>query len=163
MGSEMCIRDRVWVEVHEHGGMYVGNPETGEGFEARTGLSRAGIAELVPDAILPEHVGEQGWWSGGHEADEVFAVRTGEVVARLVDEAGGAADDRVAIVTHGGFADGLLAAMVGAPARRVEFHHDNTGRTLLRVRADGRVTVRYVNRTGHLQAHRGEVPAAGGR
>ncbi len=140
----------VWVEVHEHGGMYVGNPETGEGFEARTGLSRSQLTELVPDAILPDHLGHEGWWTGGHEADEIFAVRTGGVLTRLVDEAGRAADDRVAIVTHGAFADALLAAAVGAPAGRVEFHHDNTGRTLLRFDAGGRVAVRYVNRTGHL-------------
>jgi broad specificity phosphatase PhoE len=142
----------IWVEVHEHGGMYVGNPETGEGFETRSGLSRAELTELLPDAVLPDHLGHEGWWTGGHEDERVCAVRTGGVLARLVDEAGRAADDRVAIVTHGAFADGLLAAAAGAPPGRVEFHHDNTGRTLLRFRPDGRVSIRYVNRTGHLEA-----------
>ena len=31
----------VWVEVHERGGIYVGDPATGEGFVAHPGLSRS--------------------------------------------------------------------------------------------------------------------------
>lgn len=150
LAAVLGVPVEVWVEVHEHGGMYVGNPHTGEGFAARPGLSRSAIAELLPEAALPEAVGPEGWWRTGAEGDDLFSARIGGALARLVDESGRAADDDViGIVTHGAFADALLRAALGIDGAAF-FDHVNTGLTRLRLRESGRVDVRYVNRTPHL-------------
>jgi len=154
VAAALGVPVEVWVEVHEHGGMYVGNPHTGEGFAVRPGLSRTAIVELLPKALLPEAVDDDGWWRAGAEGDDVFSARIGDALARLVDESSRAAnDDVVGVVTHGAFADALLRAALGA-ADAASFHHDNTGLTRLRVRESGRLDVRYVNRTPHLDAVR---------
>ncbi len=60
----------------------------------------------------------------------------------------------IAVVTHGDFANALLGAAVGATPGRVFFNHVNTGLTRLRLRAGGRVSLGYVNRTPHLDGAR---------
>jgi len=155
IAAALGLELEIWVEVHERGGIYVGDPATGEGFVAHPGLSRGAIDELVPGASVPDAVDDEGWWRGGHETDDVFAVRAGDAFARLVDESGQAAeDDVIAVVTHGDFANALLGAAVGAPPGRVFFNHVNTGLTRLRLRASGRVSLGYVNRTPHLDGAR---------
>jgi 2,3-bisphosphoglycerate-dependent phosphoglycerate mutase len=150
LAAALGVPVEVWVEVHEHGGMYVGNPHTGEGFAARPGLSRGAIAELLPDALVPDAVGDEGWWRAGAEEDDVFSARIGDALARLVDESARAADeDVIGVVTHGAFADALLRAALGVNGAAF-FDHVNTGLTRLRLRESGRLDVLYVNRTPHL-------------
>jgi broad specificity phosphatase PhoE len=62
-------------------------------------------------------------------------------------------DERIAIVTHGGFGAYLLRALVGVPdGANVFFYHNNTGITRVRFRPDGRVSIRFQNRIDHLPA-----------
>ena len=43
------IRPNIWIDIHEHGGMFAGNPHTGENFLVHSGLTRADILRDYPD------------------------------------------------------------------------------------------------------------------
>lgn len=149
IAAALGLAPEVRVDVHEHGGMYVGDPISGEGFEVRTGLGRSRVAELLPGATLPEEIAEAGWWSGTHEDRDGLFERAGRVAARLGDEAAALEGDwTLAIVTHAGFAGALLCQLTGAA--EAWFQHANTGCTLIQLRPGAQLEVEYVNRTPHL-------------
>lgn len=152
IGQALGLRPEVWVEVHEHGGMWLdhGAPIGVVGYP---GMTRAEIAARFPDMCLPADVTENGWYDPalGNEGWELARTRAERVAARL--RGWGDQDDRIALVTHGGFGSLLLRALFSAsPAAHLFFHHDNTGITRVRFRADGQVSLRYLNRVSHLPA-----------
>lgn len=100
-----------WEDIHEWGGIYNNDPETG-GRILLPGSNRAFFAERFPDFVVHETLGEEGWWNyRPYEAPPETLKRAArflnELLARHSDE------DRVAIVTHGGFADGVAKILLG--------------------------------------------------
>jgi 2,3-bisphosphoglycerate-dependent phosphoglycerate mutase len=149
IAEALGIVPEVHADVHEHGGMYVGDPVSGQGFAPTAGLGRSRIAELLPGATMPDALAEDGWWTGAHENHEARALRVARVAARLRDEvASSRLASTLAIVTHAGFAGALLGSICGSAD--AWFQHDNTGLTLLVLPPGQRVEVAYVNRTPHL-------------
>lgn len=150
IGAALGLQPNVWVDVHEEGGMWLNHGETG-GIRGYPGMTRAEIAEQFPECVLPEEIAEQGWWRYSREEWTPFLERAARVAAQLRGEA--TSNERIAIVTHGGFGAYLLRSLVNAPMdANVFFHHDNTGVTRVRFRSDGRVSIRYQNRVDHLPA-----------
>ncbi len=148
IGRALGLRPHVWVDVHEEGGMWLNHWEP-EGIRGYPGMTQAEITERFPECVLPEEITATGWWRHGREEWNPFLERAARVAASLKQQATN--DERIAIVTHGGFGAYLLRALVGAPMdANVFFHHDNTGVTRVRFRADGRVSIRYQNRVDHL-------------
>ncbi len=152
VGRAKGLRPEVWVDIHEHGGMWLdhGAPE---GIVGYPGMLRAEIEGEFPDMILPEAIGPQGWWDRrrGNESETDATVRAVAVAEKLHGWAQATPDAHIALVTHGGFLTLLLRALIGLPAgARVFFHHDNTGITRVRIWQDGYVSVRYQNRVAHL-------------
>lgn len=148
IGKALGLPPHIWVDLHEEGGMWLdhGAPE---GIRGYPGMTLTEIAGRFPDCILPENITEQGWWRHGREEWNPFLERAARVAAALKQQA--TSNERVAIVSHGGFSAYLLRALVGAPIdANVFFHHDNTGITRVRFRADGRLSIRYQNRVTHL-------------
>lgn len=149
------LRPEVWPEVHEHGGMWLDHGGE-EGIVGYPGMSRAEILALLPHAILPEAVTDAGWYDPalGQETLERAYGRACQVAAVLQDRAAHAPEDeRIALITHGGFSSLLLSALFGITLEApVFFHHDNTGITWLRFRERGRIRLRYMNRVAHLPA-----------
>jgi broad specificity phosphatase PhoE len=114
-------------------------------------MTRIEITQRFPECVLPEEIAAEGWWRHSREEWTSFIERATRVAAQLRREA--ASNERVAIVTHGGFGAYLLRALVSAPMdANIFFHHDNTGITRVRFRADGRISLRYLNRVDHLPA-----------
>jgi broad specificity phosphatase PhoE len=146
IGRALNLKPHVWVDIHEEGGMWLDHGPA-EGIRGHAGLTRAEIARQFPDCVLPEDVTEQGWWRYGQEERAPFLARAARVAAKLRQDA--LKDTRIALVTHGGFCAYLIRELVGAGSN-VFFHHDNTGITRVRFRADGRVSIRYQNRLDHL-------------
>lgn len=148
IGRTLQLQPHVWVDVHEEGGMWLdhGGPE---GIRGYPGMTRQEIADRFPHVVLPQEVGHDGWWRAGREEWDAFLARAERVAAELRKQC--ASTERVAIVTHGGFGAYLIRALarvsVDAPTF---FHHDNTGITRVRLRPDGRVSIRYLNRVDHL-------------
>lgn len=100
-----------WPEIHESGGIFEKNHETGE----RTGLAannRAYFEQHYPNLVLPDDFGEEGWWGKRpFETREGMLARANQFMHNLYDRHG-KTDDRVAIVSHGGFFYGLMLAIL---------------------------------------------------
>ena len=148
LGQALGVAPEVWIDVHEFGGIYLdyGAPT---GVVAYPGKTRSEILAGFPHYRLPEGITEQGWWRGGREERVAFYARAARVAETLRQWAG--EDERIAIVSHGDFSNGLLHALFNlSPEQGVYYHHPNTAISRIDFQGDGRLDVRYVSRVDHL-------------
>ncbi len=96
-------------EVHEEGGIYMEN-EKGE-FIPQAGNTRAYYQEHYPGVVLPDAVTDAGWWNRPFETPEERPARAERFLHDLL-ERHGQGDDHVAVVSHGGFYNLLLVAIL---------------------------------------------------
>lgn len=144
---------QAWPEIHERGGLYDEAPETGEEILV-AGPGRSFFAAEYPQLILPDTLGEEGWWNRPRELPEQWLPRAEAVWQELLARHGGT-DDRVGIVTHGGFFQSLMAALVGRDAPYVRPHlsawwFSISNASITHLEIEERVSVRYVNKVDHL-------------
>ncbi|MBL8147967.1 MAG: histidine phosphatase family protein [Anaerolineae bacterium] len=148
IAAALGLQPNVWVETHEHGGVYQQRPEGIAGF---TGRTRAEIEDGFPGFLLPAGVTEQGWWNparGSETMPEAIA-RAIKVAADLRRRAD--SDERLLMVTHGTFIDALIKALFfQLPSRALFYLHYNTAITRIDFVERERLLVRYLNRTAHL-------------
>lgn len=140
-----------WEEIHEWGGIFEIDPETAE----RRGLpgpNRAYFTAHFPELALPETLGEAGWWNRPFETAELRQARTRRFLDGLLARHGDT-QDRVAIVTHGGFTHSLLQEVLQIPdeTRRFWFLKNNTAISRLDFH-EKHVEIVYLNRVEHLPA-----------
>ncbi len=149
IGRALNLPPEVWVDIHEHGGIYLDHgPEEG-GMVGYPGKTRSEILAEFPDYILPNQVTEQGWWTGSHEDWPTCLGRAIKVAAALRKMA--ESEERLAIISHGGFIDALLKALLNqSPSPNIHYYHFNTAVSRLDFRPDGSLDVRYLNRVDHL-------------
>lgn len=153
--TRLGIHPQVWVDVHEHGGVFDNLSPDGSPV-GYPGLSRSQIEAQFPGYVVGEGVTEDGWWSGGEEDRHTCDGRAIRVAARLWEMAREFGDERIAIVTHGTFMDSLLTAILGRlPGNEFHFSHYNTGITRIDYTQRWRdktplVLIRYTNRIDHL-------------
>ncbi|MBX7254300.1 MAG: histidine phosphatase family protein [Candidatus Promineofilum sp.] len=100
-----------WTEIHEVGGLHGIDPETGEVIGV-PGPGRAYFAAEHPTLVLPDTLTDVGWWNRDKEPREEWQPRAEAVWRDLLVRHGG--DDRVALVTHGGFFRSLFNVLVDA-------------------------------------------------
>jgi 2,3-bisphosphoglycerate-dependent phosphoglycerate mutase len=146
------LAPQVWVDIHEHGGIFTGNPDKAN-VVGYPGLTRAEMAAQFPTFRVLDGVGDDGWWHGGYEEIDVCYVRAQRVAAALYAMAADRPDATVALVTHGTFLDNLMHALFvpgEAYDERVHFSNLNTAVSRVDFDAAGRVALRYLNRIDHL-------------
>jgi 2,3-bisphosphoglycerate-dependent phosphoglycerate mutase/probable phosphoglycerate mutase len=148
VGAALGLVPEVWVDIHEHGGIY---EEDSTGLRrGAAGLTRPEIAAQFPDYTLPEAVTDAGWYNRDYETHAVCQGRAISVAARLREWAAADAPP-TALISHGTFLDSLLKALLnGLPGSGHFFYHYNTGITRLDLLPDGRLALHYLNRTAHL-------------
>ncbi len=149
------LKPAIWNDIHEHGGIFVGNPHTGENFLAHAGLTRLDITRDYPDYELNDEIGEDGWWKGGYEdiaGCYARAIRVArELRRRAHAELEGGTKSVVAIVSHGTFIDSLIKALLSQiPENRYFYFHNNTAITCIDFAQHDTLYLRYLNRTAHL-------------
>jgi 2,3-bisphosphoglycerate-dependent phosphoglycerate mutase len=149
------IRPTIWNDIHEHGGMFAGNPHTGENFLNHAGLTRADIARDYPDYELNDAIGDEGWWKLGYEdiaGCHARAIRVArELRRRAHTEQENGSKSVVAIISHGTFIDCLIKALFNQiPENRFFYYHNNTAITCLDFAQHDTIFLRYQNRTAHL-------------
>ena len=152
IGRELNLSPRIWIDIHEHGGMFHGNPRNG-GVTSHAGLKRDEIAEQFTGYEIPDAVSNQGWWFGGYEEIETCEARAQRVARTLhlwADERDN--ESAIAFVSHGTFVDRLLKALFGHDFadRRLFYQHYNTAITRIDFIKGGPLILHYLNRTRHL-------------
>lgn len=136
-----------WKDLHEVGGIYLVDEESGQPV-GLPGKGRLYFEQHYPNLILPEGI-EDGWWNRPFEERDQAPARAARVWDELLARHGGT-DDRVALVSHGGFYNYLLAAIIGLPERGgVWFSLNNAAITRIDI-VDGRISVAYTNRVDFL-------------
>lgn len=127
-----------WEDLHERGGIYLKDEQTGERL-GQAGKNRAYFEAHYPDFVLPDSLDEAGWWNRPFEEPEQRLTRVKRFLHDLM-ERHGHTDDRIAVVSHGGFYNDVLAAILNLPERegywfalnnaaisRIDFDDERTG------------------------------------
>jgi 2,3-bisphosphoglycerate-dependent phosphoglycerate mutase len=139
-------------QIHERGGIFL-KDYTSETVDCKPGKDRAYFEAHYPNFVLPENMVETGWWDRRPvETPEDCQQRAGLFYQALLEKHGGT-DDRVAIVSHGGFYNDLMWNLVGKPTgSRFWFLMYNTAITRIEFREgkDLEAVVAYQNRVEHL-------------
>ncbi|MCA9932421.1 MAG: histidine phosphatase family protein [Ardenticatenaceae bacterium] len=146
----------VWEIVHEFGGIYEQDHETDE----RIGLpgpNRAFFEAHYPQLVLPDSLGDEGWWQRPYEPLEETMIRAKTFLAELQQRHEPV--DQVAIITHGGFFTAVVRTLLGFSTlekregeNRIWLHANNTSITRLDF-DDDHVELVYLNRLDHLPTH----------
>jgi 2,3-bisphosphoglycerate-dependent phosphoglycerate mutase len=137
-----------WIDWHETGGIVL--EDEGGQLAGLPGYNRAWFAEKYPAFVVPDSLGDDGWWNSQPlEPDEARTERARRVLAELL-ERHGAADHNVAVISHGGFYNHFLAAFYGHSALLPAGHlMNNTGISRFAFTEHDRFIV-YQNRLQHL-------------
>lgn len=154
IAAALKLRPEVWLDIHEEGGIW--------GEAAGGGLTRSAMRARFPGFGLPDGVTEAGWWRGAAETAAAFAARAVRVAAAIRAARRGVPGDaaheplawrpgeRIAIVTHGGFANSLIQTLLGGGRSEGAYlSNHNTAVTRLDL-SEERVFLRYQNRVDHL-------------
>jgi 2,3-bisphosphoglycerate-dependent phosphoglycerate mutase len=103
-----------WEELHEHGGIYLADPTTGQR-QGRAGKNRAYFNQHYPQLVLPASMPEVGWWNfRPFESELEQRMRGQRFIDALLTHHGGT-HDRVAVVSHGGFFVTVLNLLLHIP------------------------------------------------
>jgi 2,3-bisphosphoglycerate-dependent phosphoglycerate mutase len=137
-----------WPEVHEQLGIFLADEQTGE-LIGRPGKSRSYFQEHYPDLLLPQNLNDHGWWNRPVETEAQWKQRAKDFLVELRRRHGNG-EDRVAVVTHGGFYHVVILALAGgAGTDGLWFTMHNTGITRIDFHPT-RTSVIYHNRLEHL-------------
>lgn len=102
-----------WVDAHERRGVYLRDNQTDERI-GQPGHNRAYFEHHYPGLVLPDSLDEVGWWNRPYEEREQWPARARRFLEQLL-ERHGHTDDRVAVISHAGFYNSLLAALLALP------------------------------------------------
>lgn len=152
ISQALGLQPQVWVAIHEHGGVFTGNPQLGD-VVGYPGLSRSQIGAQFAGYQVTDGVHDGGWWPGGYEDMDACCSRACAVAVQLYAMAEQQPDATIALVTHGNFLDALFHALfvpTEAYGDRVHFSHLNTAVSRVDFGTDGHIALRYLNRIDHL-------------
>jgi len=145
------VQPQVWIDIHEHGGLFHGNPRHGGEIVNFTGLTRQEMLDNFPGCQVPAEITERGWWFKGYEEIAGCCERAVQVAQTLQRWAEETPDERIAIVSHGTFADTLIKALFKQDFESLlGYYHYNTAITRIDWTHRGYLVLRYLNRTQHL-------------
>jgi len=149
LSTEIGMPVHGWPEIHECGGIYL-NDENNHPV-GLPGKSRSYFAARFQNLILPDRVTDSGWYNRPFERDEERPIRARLVLDTLL-KVHGNQDDRIAIVSHGGFYMELVRVMFGLQDNHSWFLMNNTGISRFDFQDDGGIRLVYHNRTDHLES-----------
>lgn len=136
-----------WPEMHETGGIYLDDEESGLPV-GLAGNPRSFFEQQFPRLALPDWLDERGWWNRDFEAKEERQPRANRALAWLLQRHGGS-NDRVAVVSHGGFYNYFATAVMGLESRmNLWLLMNNTA--VSRFGFEENPVLYYNNRTEHL-------------
>lgn len=149
-----------WKDIHEEGGIYA--REKDENKKGLPGKPRSFFENHIPELNLPDDLDESGWWNRPFESDEERQPRADRVLAELINRHGdreGQPEDRIALVSHGGFFVRFMCSLLKLPWRQGAhdmkswFLLNNCSISRFDISREWGITVCYLNRTDHLPPH----------
>jgi 2,3-bisphosphoglycerate-dependent phosphoglycerate mutase len=139
-----------WPGVHETGGIHLRDPGTGEHL-GLPGRGRSFFEAHYPELELPDSVGEEGWWNRPFEEYEQRRGRAQRFLDELAERHGGT-EDRVAVISHGGFYNHVMRCLLRMPEDYGRwFSMNNTAITRIDFDVDT-TWIHYTNRCDFLPA-----------
>jgi broad specificity phosphatase PhoE len=148
IGEALGLTPEVWLDLHEQGGIFLDQSDGGSRL-CYPGKTRAEILATFPHYQLSDDITEEGWWHNPYEEWPACHGRAIKVAKRLWEWAD--RDERIALVTHGGFLDALIKALFNnLPSPHFFYHHNNTAITRLDFYPGNHLGLRYLNRVDHL-------------
>jgi len=144
---------KIWLDVHERGGLFLRSKEEKE--KTTLGITREALRRDFPNFDLPQQITDVGWWRGGKEPPELSHIRARNAAEKLLSLAQTDWEDKnVVLVSHAGFLDLLLKALLMHPKaveeNQVFFFFYNTSLSRVDFRPSGHMGLRYLNRIPHL-------------
>ena len=155
IAATLNLDPHVLPELCEYGGIWA-RSENGVTVQRR-GLTRSQILDILPNAVLPDSITDEGWWfhSFPGDTDDLadFSRRNAESVWQRLRRDHGDANESVALVGHGRSGSVLLSALFGLPTDRgyARFGESNCGVSLVEM-TDTQTRLVFLNRTDHLPA-----------
>lgn len=140
-----------WPEIHECGGIYM-DDEAEEERIGRPGKTRSYFQKNYQHLVLPDSVTDDGWWNRPFEDHESRPLRAQKVLESLLEQHGNT-QDRVAIVSHGGFYMELMRVMFRIGEENCWFLMNNTAVSRFDFKENGEIRLVYHNRSDHLPDH----------
>jgi broad specificity phosphatase PhoE len=149
LSGKVGIPVRLWTDIHEYGGVARYNTGPGD-YIGEPGWNRDRYRKEFPNVILPEDLGESGWWnSRPFETCDECSRRADRVYRELLDHHGGGTN-RVVLVSHCMFYVFLVCRILGVPFSRERwFSLQNASLTRIDFLESG-VVFQYQNRTEYL-------------
>jgi 2,3-bisphosphoglycerate-dependent phosphoglycerate mutase len=149
LAEALQMRLVAWEDLHEVGGIWRERAESGLRV-GQPGRGRAFFETRFPDLILPGSLDHQGWWNRPYEDPPQRAARARRFVHDLLEKHGGT-QDRVAVVSHGGFYNEMMHVLLDLPSHNgVFFTMNNTAITRVDFVDANPEVVAYMNRVDHL-------------
>ncbi len=151
---------QAWVDLHEEGGIYAREKEANQ--KGLSGRPRSFFEKNIPELKLPDDLDESGWWNRPfEESDEERQARADRVLAEVIARHGdkdGQPEQRVVLVSHGGFFMRFISSMLKLPWRQSAFNMrswfllHNCSISRFDISKD-KLLIAYINRTNHLPPH----------
>jgi 2,3-bisphosphoglycerate-dependent phosphoglycerate mutase len=136
-----------WEDIHETGGIYLDDAAALTRI-GQPGKSRAEFQSRFPELVLPPTMRPDGWWNRPFEEREQRPARAERFLNELLLRYGGK-NDRVAIISHGGFYNYVLRAIFKIGRDDCWFGLNNVAITRIDFHAEG-VDLVYMNRVEFL-------------
>ena len=109
-------------DLHEVNGLYNEDKATGKRIGV-PGPNRDEFLAQFPGLILPDEVGEAGWWNQPPEPHEETILRAQRTLTYLLDKHGGT-ENHVAIISHAGFYQHFMTAVFNLPTTHLAPNSD---------------------------------------
>lgn len=102
------------LDLHEQGGIFLEDEKTGQ-VQRLAGKDRAWFRQHYPALTLPETMTETGWWNfRPREEHPESRQRAARLIKTLLEQYG-KTDEHVALISHGGFYNDILATLLKLP------------------------------------------------
>ena len=152
IGRVLELSPHVYVGLHEWDGIW--EASVGRYGATLPGLTRTQMREICPNVVLPDDVTDKGWLFSEWRNVELMlkrAYRDAGVFIQQAEAIHGESDERVAVVSHGGFLATMICAFLDLPPNDDPDHfaHRNGAVSKIRKTPEG-TQLRYLHRISHL-------------
>ena len=152
IGRILSLPPHVYVGLHEWDGIWAAS--VGRYGATLPGLTRTQMREICPNVVLPDDVADEGWLFSEWRNVELMlqrAFRDSKMFIQQAEAIHGESDERVAVVSHGGFLATMICAFFDLPPNDDPDHFAHRNGAVSKIRKTQETTqLRYLHRISHL-------------